>query len=103
MGFFVEINSLLKILKTDNILPDLQVGKTYTLKKDNTRLYMVDVPMVLVDEDWYSYGYAVVKKLSWIGKEVEVSFEVLSLFTPEESKVHTDKLIEALKLSGYFK
>ena len=103
MGWHVEINTLLRLGKNDPTISELSVGKTFTTTKSNIRLYLIDIPILILSEDWTVAGYCVIRKVEMIGTNMKINVEIVSVFTKEESKIHTSRLKDALKSTDYHK
>ncbi|MDP3093783.1 MAG: DUF2584 family protein [bacterium] len=96
MGYHVEINTMLRLGKSDVKPDDLQIGKQYTISRSNIRIYPTDMAILLLSEDWTVLGYCAIRKTLVSGKDMEITFEILSLFAPDEQKIYTTRLKEAL-------
>ncbi len=103
MGWHVEVNTVLRLGKDDVDTTKLQVGDKFGVKRQNVRIYLVDIPILLLSEDWRVLGYCVVRKSTIEGKEMLLEVELVSLFSDEESKVHTKCFENSLKKTGYIK
>lgn len=100
MGFKVEHNSMIRLIEADNIF-EVELDKVYEIKRDNARLYPVNIPILLLKEDWTVIGYAVVIELELDGTGIELEFKLISKFNKEVSEQYTKDLMEALKITGY--
>lgn len=94
MGYLLEINSLLKIPKTSGIdLKKIKAGEKYTVEKQGERLYPLNIPLDLCDEDYKYYGKVVIRKLSLEKGKTVLEFEVIKVFDQEESRVFSKNFI----------
>jgi hypothetical protein len=102
MGYLVELNTLLGVPRDFNI-STLIVGHHYTIIKERERAFPLHIAMLIVDSEWNFYGYAMA--LSIIVKDhlTQIEFEVLSLFTPEESQLYKNNFLKAAKITGEIK
>jgi len=57
--------------------------------------------ILLLAEDWTVLGYCAIRKILISGKDMEITFEALSLFAPDEKGIHTHRLKEALRAADY--
>jgi len=101
MGTQIELNTMLRLGKDDAKPAELIVGKSYRSKKSNVRIYPMDLSILLLAEDWTAQGYCSVRKTVVENGQMEVQFEVLTLFTPEEQKLITATVLAGLKKCGY--
>jgi hypothetical protein len=101
MGAKIELNTMLRLGKDDVKPAELIVGKTYLTKKDNIRIYPMDLAILLLSEDWTAQGYCAIHKSTIDNGKMEIYFEVLSLFSYEEQKIITATMLEGLKKCGY--
>ena len=99
MGYRVEINTMLRLGKSDVKPEDFQIGKQYTIFKSNIRIYPTDMAILLLSEAWMVLGYCAIRKTVVSGKDMEITFEILSLFNPDEQEVYTTRLKEALTIT----
>ena len=101
MGYQIKFNCLLTVSKTDLSLQDLVVGQRYNITKDGERLYPLNIPIEVCDDDHVYYGKVAVRKLTLEAEKTSLEFEVLKIFSPEEAKVYTNNFIE-MKYFQYF-
>lgn len=59
MGNPFQLQACLRMDKK-NIPDPLEIGKKYNFTKNEHRLYQIEVPMDLRDEDWNAYGRCVI-------------------------------------------
>ena len=52
MGWHVEVNTVLRLGKGDIDVESLEVNNTFKVKRSNVRIYIVDIPILLLAEDW---------------------------------------------------
>ena len=52
---------MLRLGKEDPKPETLKVGEQYTVKKSNVRIYLQDMAMLLLSEDWTVLGFCAVK------------------------------------------
>lgn len=95
MGYMTELNTLLRFPKGSIDPTELAVGKTYTITRDRERTFPLHIAILLIDENWTFYGYCVVHEATIKDKHTTLTFEVLSLFSPEEQKIYKDNFLAA--------
>ncbi|MBI2405354.1 hypothetical protein HYV22_04250 [Candidatus Gottesmanbacteria bacterium] len=100
MGYFAELNTLLKLPKGSVDISHLAVGKTFTVLKDKERIFPLRIAMLLADDDWNFLGYCVVHEAILKNKQTSLTFEVLSLFTPEQQSFYKQNFLEAAHKTG---
>jgi len=96
MGYHIEINTMLRLREADVKLEDLQIGRQYTVSKSNIRIYPTDMAILFLSENWIVLGYCAIRKILISNKNMEITFEILSLFTSDEQKIYAVRLKEAL-------
>lgn len=101
MGFLVEVNSMLRLIKTDPQPSELMVGKSYTSKRPNNRIYLINIPILMLAEDWTVLGYCLITEAKTTSEGTEISYRLQNAFTPEKSKLYTEDLLKALHEAGY--
>lgn len=101
MGLKVELNSMIRLKDQELDYKSIELGKSYTISRENIRMYLIEIPILFLAEDWKVLGYCKVSNVVSNKKGVEVTFEPLMFFTDEESKLYTDQLIDVLKQTGY--
>lgn len=100
MGYFTELNTLVRFPKNSLDPKDLAVGKKYTITRERERTFPLHIAMLLIDEYWNFYGYCVAHEAVIKNKQTTLTFEVLTLFSPEEQKLYKQKFLEAAKMTG---
>jgi Protein of unknown function (DUF2584) len=64
MGMPCEINSIVK-LNLAAFPVDLTIGAIHTASKSGYRIFPIDVPLQLVDEQWQAQADVVIQQLIW--------------------------------------
>jgi len=103
MGWHVEVNTVLRLGKDDVDVKNLQIGDVFRVKRQNVRIYIIDIPILLLTEDWKVVGYCAVRESKIKGKSMMLVVELISQFTEKESNVHTNCFEQALKITGYLR
>lgn len=102
MGYMAELNTLLRVAKGTS-WKDYEVGKTYTLTSPRERFFPLHIAILMIDENWEFFGYCVVHSSEIKNQQTVLTFEVLSLFTPEERSLYTNRFAEVAKKTGEIK
>lgn len=102
MGYMTELNTLIGLPK-DFDTSTLKVGQSYTVTKDRERSFPLHIAMLVVDSEWNFYGYAQATSTENKDQKCTITFQMISMFTPEEQKLYKDKFLEAAKVTGEVK
>lgn len=94
MGYHIELNSLLVVPNKLLDLNSMKVGNGYTLPKDGERLYPLNIPLDICDEDYQYYGKIIIRKLILESSKTTVEFELLKIYSAEEAKIYTNNFIK---------
>jgi hypothetical protein len=103
MGYKVEINTMLRLAKDEAGPGQLKIGETYVIKRENARIYPVNIPILLLLEDWTVFGYCEITLSTSSDAGTSIRFKLLSTFTAAEQQTYTGHLQAALKETGYLK
>jgi hypothetical protein len=102
MGYMVELNTLLRPTPPFDF-SHIKLGKPYTSTLERERAFPLGIALLLIDAEWNFYGYVVARSILVKDKKTVVTFEVLTLFSPEERSLYKNKFLEAGKLTGEVK
>lgn len=102
MGYHVELNTLLRP-PADFDFSNIVLNKRYSVTLERERAFPLHIAILLIDQDWNFYGYAVAHKAEVSDKQTSIEFEVITLFTKEEKDLYKAKFIEAGKITGEVK
>lgn len=80
MGMPCEINNILKLTRSQGYPLSLEQGKTYQAQKSGYRIFPIDVPIALVDEQWVAHADAMITKLSWENQHTWLEFRIVRLY-----------------------
>lgn len=83
-----KLNALLSL--PENFNEKLEVGKSYTIQKEDFRIMPFNIPMELSTHDHKYLAKVVIKELLINKTGTRVTFKILKLFSDEESKVFTN-------------
>jgi len=103
MGYFTELNTLLRLPKDVINIGQLKVGKRFTVTKVNERVFPLHIAILLEGFDGTFYGYCVVHEATIKDHKTTLTFEILSLFSPEEQKIYHQRFFEAAEKTGELK
>ncbi|MGQ4648132.1 DUF2584 family protein [Lyngbya aestuarii] len=80
MGMPCEVNSILKLKSSQGYPEKLHLGLQYQASKEGYRIVPVDVPIPLVDEDWFAHADVVISKLTWENNQTLLIFEIKRVY-----------------------
>lgn len=99
MGYMVELNTLLRPSEPFDFTC-IELGKRYVTILERERAFPLHIAILLIDKDWRFYGYCMAHSIVVKDKVTEITFEVLTLFAPEEQLLYRKKFIEAGEITG---
>lgn len=99
MGYYVELNTLLRPPSGFDFT-SLVLGKKYIVTLERERAFPLHIAILLIDKEWYFYGYAIAHSAVIKDKKTQIEFEMITLFKEEEQRLYQQKFIEAGKISG---
>lgn len=102
MGYMTELNTLIGLPK-DFDVSALAVNQTYTVTKDRERSFPLHIAMLVVDSEWNFYSYAQATSTENKDQKCILTFQMISLFSPEEQNLYKQKFVEAAKVTGEVK
>lgn len=80
MGMPCEVNSILKLKPDQGYPSDLSLGNRHQAKKDGYRIFPLDVPLCLVDEQWLAHADIVIERLTWENQTTFLQFRVARIY-----------------------
>ncbi len=88
MGFQTEINTVLKLKPEQGLHEkDLAVHKEYPFSKDGHRIYPLEVPLDLVNDQWGVVAKIMVTSYS-VGKgKTKGTYKILKIYDDSERKM----------------
>jgi hypothetical protein len=93
MGYPIIFNCLLTASSADLDLSTIKVGQLYSLEKNAERLYPLNIPIEICNEDHVYFGKVAVRKLTLQSGKTTLEIEVLKIFTKDEADVYTRNFI----------
>jgi len=76
MGMPCEVNNILKLSQQQGYPPQLVPRADHHASKSGYRIIPIDVPIPLVDDNWFTHADIIIRKLTWENGETFVSFEI---------------------------
>lgn len=80
MGMPCQINSLLKLKPAQGYPARLEVGARHRVQKNGYRIFPLDVPLCLVDENWLAHADIIIEKLTWEHQITSLEFRIHRLY-----------------------
>jgi hypothetical protein len=75
MGMPCQVNSIVKLGRTEFPTP-MELNAAHRVVKSGYRIYPIDVPLQLVDEDWCAHGDVVITQLTWTNQQTILEFRL---------------------------
>jgi hypothetical protein len=81
----------------------LEIGKEYKFKKKNHRLYQINIPMDLRDENWNALGRCIIIEYT-VGKErTEGIYIMVKIFGEKQAKYVTESFVSDEEVNSILK
>lgn len=101
MSFRCEINYILKLGRDPGLdEAALTVGKKFQFTKPEHRIYPVDAPIDLANQDWEIIARVAVRQFCVGGGCISGSVEVLSLYDSNTRRAITEAVAEGERRNG---
>ncbi len=81
MGMPCEVNSILKLKPSQGYPKELNLGSPYQVCKEGYRIIPIDVPILLVDENWMAHADIVIHKLTWENNQTFIVFKIDRIYS----------------------
>lgn len=76
MGMPCEVNSILRLKPAQGYPTQLERGRIHTTQKEGYRIFPIDVPIALVDQEWIAYADVIITKLTWEQGTTSLEFKL---------------------------
>lgn len=73
-------------LDAQDIPQPLEIGKKYSFSKNGHRLYQINVPMDLRDQDWNAFGRCVITEYTLGNGKTSGMYVMVKIFDEEQRK-----------------
>lgn len=80
MGMPCQVNSILKISPSKGYPQTLEIGTQHKVQKDGYRIFPIDVPLCLVDENWLAHADVIINKLTWQNQLTHLEFRIIRIY-----------------------
>lgn len=79
MGMPCEVNSILKLGRSQGFPDSLRLHEVHQVTKLGYRIIPLDVPLPLVDDTWHSPADIIIQRLTWENQTTSITFEVVKI------------------------
>ena len=76
MGMPCEVNSILKLKPSQGYPKKIEPEAHHHASKEGYRIFPVDVPIPLVNEDWLAHADVIITKLTWQQGMTKLDFKI---------------------------
>lgn len=103
MRFETEFDYVLKIREAQGLPENPQEGEIYSFEKTIERIYPLNLPILLMDDDYKVIGKCVILEYTAGNGVTKGKYKIESVFSEEKSKVFTDDILETVAISEKYK
>ena len=89
MGAIYEMNTIIKLNKDD--VSCYTLGKDHSFVKDGMRIYPIDVPIDLINDNWEAVACCVIKTITISKDKTEGTYTVLEIYDAEKRQILTSQ------------
>lgn len=87
MGCIYEWNWILKL--SHEQIPKLEEGKKFAFRKNGIRIYPIDMPIDLVNENWEAIARCVIISATMEKEETRGEYRILSVYDEAQKSIVT--------------
>lgn len=98
MRFETEFDYVLKIREAQGLPVNPREGEIYSFKKTIERIYPINLPILLIDDDHKAIGKCVVLEYTVGNGVTEGKYRLESVFDEEKSNVFTKDILETVAI-----
>lgn len=80
MGMPCQVNSILRLKRSQGYPDPLTLHDRYQISKSGYRIFPIDVPIQLVDQDWVAHADVVIQRLTWEQQTTQIDFTVVRIY-----------------------
>jgi hypothetical protein len=81
MGMPCQVNSILRLARSQGYPDPLDPNLPYQVTKQGYRILPMDVPLQLVDENWIAHADVMIQRLTWEQQTTTIDFKVVRVYT----------------------
>ncbi len=90
MGFKTEFNWVLKLKKEQGLYEDkLKQGLIYEFSKKEERIYPINVPIDLINENWEAVAKIIIVECKQSNGKTEGKYKVIKIYKGKEKEILT--------------
>ncbi len=79
MGMSCQVNSIVKLNRAEFPSP-LELNAVHKAQKSGYRIFPIDVPLQLVDDDWCAHADVVIIRLIWANQQTGLEFRIHRIY-----------------------
>ena len=98
MRFKTEFNYILKIRDGQGLPAEPKEGETYEFEKTIERVYPLNLPILLVDDDHNVYGKVVILSYTTGNGNTKGTYKIVRLFDEAKRKVFTEDMLDTIAI-----
>lgn len=87
MGCIYEWNWILKL--NHQQIPDLKIGVPFTFYKKGIRIFPINIPIDLVNENWESIARCVITSVTMEKEETKGIYQIVNIYDDAEREIMT--------------
>ncbi|NEQ44156.1 MAG: DUF2584 family protein [Leptolyngbya sp. SIOISBB] len=80
MGMPCQVNSILKLSASQGYPDLLKLGDRYRVQKTGYRIFPLDVPLCLVDDNWQAHADIIIEELTWKQQTTHLQFRIARIY-----------------------
>ncbi|MBD2021580.1 DUF2584 family protein [Leptolyngbya sp. FACHB-36] len=80
MGMPCQVNSIVRLKRSQGYPDRLTLHEQHRVAKSGYRIFPLDVPLQLVDDDWIAHADVVIRSLTWENQTTTLTLEVVRLY-----------------------
>lgn len=80
MGMPCQVNSILRLKRSQGYPDPLILHKHHEVTKSGYRILPMDVPLQLVDENWFAQAEVVIHQLTWAQQTTRIGFQIVRFY-----------------------
>lgn len=80
MGMPCQVNSILKLSPSQGYPASLAMDVLHHVQKNGYRIFPMDVPLCLVDDQWLAHADVIIDKLTWQNQTTYLEFRIVRIY-----------------------
>ncbi|MCG8571025.1 MAG: DUF2584 family protein [Spirochaetes bacterium] len=103
MRYQTEFNYILKIREGQGLPAHPEINKVYSFEKTIERVYPLNLPILLVDDDYHVYGKCIILEFTVSNNLTKGKYKIFALFDNEKRKIYTEDLLHSVEYAKNLK